>query len=316
MGAMRLGWSWREGPLLGILDLLTLPGPATREAFTDTLEGIISDPAGPFGETLLAVTRRARTAVPARADAVSARQPGAARPGSRTQRERLRDAVGEEAAALYEAAPGATETCAVPAEETALLVIDPQRSFTEGAWMRSIGNDAEADVEPLRLAFETCAERLERVGGKVEVMLTRCPFPADSYDWAAPIGQVLGERRPYFVKPGNSVLRPQTNGFAETLNALLQRPIRYLVVGGCTLTSCVRVSAVALQKRFGPQGLQVVVELTSCGARARNYAPSTLFHGLSPVAAALREMQESGVIVARKVAWELGPAPGRPIHPG
>ena len=232
----------------------------------------------------------------------------AARPGNGPQRQGLRDMVGKEAATVYEELSLVIEAYAVAADEAALLVIDPQRSFTEGAWMRSIGGGASADVEPLRRAFMTCAGRLLGLGGEAEVLLTRCPFPADSYDWAAPISEVLGERQPYFVKPGNSVLWPQTNGFAEALDGLLQGSIRYLVVGGCTLNSCVRVSAVEVQKRFGPRGLQVVVDLVGCGARARNYAPSTLFNGLSPVAAALQQMHDCGVIVAREVEWDVGRA--------
>jgi hypothetical protein len=301
-GATQLGWSWREGPLLGVLDLLTLPGPASRGDFFDTVERVISDPAGPFGEVLLKVTRRAWAAA-RRAGTLRAAQTMARQPSDSLCGGRLGDTVGEEAATVYRGLTFIAESYPVPVDAAVLLVIDPQRSFTEGAWMRSLGHGAEVDVQPLRRAFSSLAGRLQRLGGEVEVMLTRCPFPADSYDWALPIGDVLQEAQPYFIKPGNSVLWPHTNGFAEALEDLPSRAIQYLVIGGCTLNSCVRVSSVQVQKRFGPKGLQVVVDLEGCGARARNYAPSSLFEGRAPVAAALQEMHRNGVIVAQAVDW-------------
>jgi hypothetical protein len=106
------------------------------------------------------------------------------------------------------------------------------------------------------------------------------------------------------------VLRPRTNAFAESLEGLIRRSVRVLVVGGCTLNSCIRVSATQLQRRFGTQGLQVIVDLATSGARAGNYAPSPEFDGLSPVAAAVRQMQGHGVVVAREVTWQFGAAPG------
>jgi hypothetical protein len=46
--------------------------------------------------------------------------------------------------------------------EAAILIIDPQKSFTQGAWMRSIGAGADIDVSPIRMAFENCTEVLRR----------------------------------------------------------------------------------------------------------------------------------------------------------
>ena len=39
-------------------------------------------------------------------------------------------------------------------------MIDPQRSFTDGAWARSMGARGQAEVAVLRLAFGNVAERL------------------------------------------------------------------------------------------------------------------------------------------------------------
>lgn len=301
--AIRLGWSWREGPILAVLDLLTLPSSITRDELTGTLNDIFNDPDRPFGDVLLKVTRRAHAVVSYRAGVVHGPEPVDGQHIGGSLRQCLRDTVGEDAAGVYGELQLGLEARTVSVAQTALLVIDPQHSFIEGAWMRSIGDGAGADVEPLRLAFEACADLLHRLRHGTEVMLTRCPFPADSYGWAASIAAVLDETRPYFVKPGNSVLWPPTNGFAEALDVLVQRGIRTLVIGGCTLNSCVRVSAVEVQRRFGAQGLQVVVDLHICGARARNYAPSSLFGRQSPVAAAVREMQENGVVIVQEVEW-------------
>ena len=44
--------------------------------------------------------------------------------------------------------------------DAALLVIDPQRSFTQGVWMQSIGDEAAVDVEPIAAAFKNCSRLL------------------------------------------------------------------------------------------------------------------------------------------------------------
>ena len=44
----------------------------------------------------------------------------------------------------------------------ALLIIDPQKSFTQGVWMQSIGAEAEVEVEPIAAAFTNCSRLLNR----------------------------------------------------------------------------------------------------------------------------------------------------------
>ncbi len=74
-------------------------------------------------------------------------------------------------------------------------------------------------------------------------------------------------------------------------------------MGGCTLNSCLRVSAVETQRCFADRGLRVAVDLSLAGARASNYVRSELFEGMSAVESAVREMLAAGVRVAPQVAW-------------
>ena len=195
---------------------------------------------------------------------------------------------------------GPLEVCA---SEAALLIIDPQRSFTDGAWMRSIGPTGSAEVEPIRLAFEACARWLAACYGRFEVVFTRCPFPPDSYEWHERIAALVHTSQPYFVKPGNSVLWPPTNGFTSWLDRAIDRGKSTLVIAGCTLNSCVRVSAIEIQLAFERKGLQVAVDLARAGARTGNYTRSPMFGGVSSVQAAVREMTRHGVRVVARVDW-------------
>ncbi len=87
------------------------------------------------------------------------------------------------AAKNYQGLLNSLETLHISTDDAALLIIDPQRSFTKGAWMRSIGTEAEVDIKPIELAFDKCAELLKKYYGRIDIMFTRCPFPPDSYDW-------------------------------------------------------------------------------------------------------------------------------------
>ena len=187
---------------------------------------------------------------------------------------------------------------------TALLIIDPQRSFTDGIWMRSIGYRAEKDVAPIRLAFDRCAAVLHRLYGRLEVMFSRCPFPPESYEWYEPLANILSRLQPYFIKPGNSILFPRTNGFREWIDQCIAQGKRSLVIGGCTLNSCVRVSSMETQALFPSDRLQVIVDMSLCGARGRNYLPSPEFGGESAVTSAVVQMTDAGVSVVRGVKWE------------
>jgi len=97
------------------------------------------------------------------------------------------------------------------------------------------------------------------------------------------------------------VLFPPTNGFREWISLCLDNGATSLVLGGCTLNSCVRVSAIETLEKF--QDLNVIVDLNLCGARMNNYKASSEFNGHSAVASAVTQMLAAGVKVVRKINW-------------
>jgi hypothetical protein len=154
------------------------------------------------------------------------------------------------------------------------------------------------------MAFNSCAKLLRKTYGRMEIMFSRCPFPPGSYDWDDRLAGIIDSRQLYFIKPGNSILFPPFNGFKEWVARCIEHGKRTLIIGGCTLNSCVRVSSVETQIRFKDRNLQVVVDLNLCGARRRNFIPSPAFDGLSAVESAVRQMTAAGVKVVRRVGWE------------
>jgi hypothetical protein len=215
----------------------------------------------------------------------------------------LKERAGAGVAAGYGQLLDSLEKIRCAADSTAVLLIDLQRSFTSGAWMRSIGAHASEDVSPIRQAFANCAVFLEKYYQTMAFMFTRCPFPPASYVWDERLDGMIDAAQLYFIKPGNSVLFPPHNGFKEWIGHCLQDGKKTLLMGGCTLNSCVRVSAIETQRLFAPHGLQVVVDLNLSGARLRNYTPASYFDGLSAVASAVRQMLAAGVQVVRRVTF-------------
>jgi hypothetical protein len=169
--------------------------------------------------------------------------------------------------------------------------------------MHSIGYGGEMDVIPIRSALDNCSAFLTRYYGQMEIMFTRCPFPADSYGWAGRISDILDRDQLYFIKPGNSVLFPHTNGFRQWVSRCMDHGKKTLIMGGCTLNSCVRVSSIETSKKFRNRNLQVVVDLSISGARIKNYISSRVFNGLSAVESAVVQMLDEGIKVVRQIEW-------------
>ena len=191
----------------------------------------------------------------------------------------------------------------------ALLLIDPQLAFTEGAWACHFG-----DVAPIRRAFAELRTLLtsgvlERCS--VSLLTTRVPYSAPDCDVEPSLAPFL-DAAPFVVKPNTDVTA--SDGFPEWLAARRGERLRRLVVGGCTTTSCVRVSSQRI-KRAHPD-LDVVVDLSLCGARDANhektaaadaelvaiYGPE-LCHGRSAVDLAIHQMREAGVEVVERYHW-------------
>jgi hypothetical protein len=215
----------------------------------------------------------------------------------------LKEGLGAGVAAGYGQLVDSLEVIRCAADSTAVLLIDPQRSFTSGAWMQSIGARGTEDVVPIKQAFVNCAKLLGKRYHTLEIMFTRCPFPPASYGWDERLDGMIDAAQLYFIKPGNSVLFPPHNGFKEWVGHCLQDGKKTLLMGGCTLNSCVRVSAIETQRLFAHHDLQVVVDLNLSGARLRNYAPNPQFDGMSAVASAVRQMLAAGVQVVRGVTF-------------
>jgi hypothetical protein len=215
----------------------------------------------------------------------------------------LKRTSGSEIAKGYRRLLDSLDTCHIASDNAALLMIDPQRSFTVGDWMQSIGQDAEVDVEPISIAFDRGADVLRYLYGAMEIMFTRCPFPPGSFNWDERFANIIADRQLYIIKPGKNILFPPLNGFREWAKRCIGRGIKTLVVGGCTLTSCVRVSSIEIRQALKNDGLRVVVDLGISGARRRNYLPAPYFGGLSAVNSAVDQMMAAGVQVVRRVVW-------------
>jgi uncharacterized protein with ACT and thioredoxin-like domain len=93
------------------------------------------------------------------------------------------------------------------------------------------------------------------------------------------------------------------NGFKDWLERCITKGMRTLIIGGCTLNSCVRVSSIDTVDRFKNRNLRVVVDLSICGAHSRSFLPSSLYEGVSAVESAIRQMTATGVQVVRRVEW-------------
>ncbi|CAB1077163.1 hypothetical protein D1AOALGA4SA_4956 [Olavius algarvensis Delta 1 endosymbiont] len=313
--AKHLGWHWQEAPILALLDLLAIKAPIPRDEFTGIIQQVKNDPMGPYGDVLLksphffekspSEIARPRTHPPPLAGAPHHRphQPQDHKSGNNLLN-LLKQYAGQAVADDYRQWCNAFDVCSLYPARAALLIIDPQRSFTNGSWMQSIGDGAARDVAPIVNAFNACADTLKPLYGRMEVMFTRCPFPPGSYDWDDSLTDIIDRQQLYFIKPGNSVMFPPFNGFREWTARCIEQGIDTLVLGGCTLTSCVRVSAIEATAYFKNQDLRVVVDLNLCGARLRNFVPSPSYGGVSGVASAVRQMASSGVQVVPWVEWK------------
>lgn len=313
--AKRLGWHWYEAPILALLDLLTLREPIPRKQFTAIMQQIQKDPMGPYGEVLLNSPHFSKKSPP-EIDQLPPRRPTLAGGASNRKPRQPQDDgfendlptvleknAGKDVANEYQRFRDSFDACQIPPGDAALLVIDPQRSFTEGVWMQSIGDGAVNDIAPIVIAFNNCADILNYLYGRMEIMFTRCPFPPGSYDWDDRLADIIDSRQLYFIKPGNSALFPPFNGFREWAARCIDQGIKTLVLGGCTLNSCVRVSSIEILQLFKSKNLRVVVDLSICGARLRNYIPSPLYGEVSAVASAVSQMAAAGVQLVKWVEF-------------
>lgn len=315
--ARRMGWHWREASVFAVLDLFTVAAPMSRDHFIDCMNQIIEDPYGPYGKVLLNLhpflssMASKRTAI-SKEKTLDVYEMNTRRYPTTSNGENGNDlstllkqpdnkAVAKACQKIVENLN--IKPIEISCDDAALLIIDPQHSFTKGVWMKSIGPNAETEVEPIRFAFERCAQFLSENLRRVETMFTRCPFPPGSYDWDDVFTGIIDAGQHYFIKPGNSVFFPDTNGFREWVEDVMDHGKNILVMAGCTLNSCIRRCSIDTHKYFQESLLQIVVDLSLSGARAGNYMKSSLHGGLSAVESAVRQMTDAGVKVAQCVRW-------------
>lgn len=314
--AERMGWHWQEAPFFALLDLLTISEPISKKQFFVYLQQIADDPMGPYGRVLLNAPDYLSASRPRRNQPFPRKRAGADDLSDKHRRHfehtdvegklstALEKRFGTEIANGYSSLLGALDTYRISTNDAALLIIDPQRSFTEGVWKRSIGIGAATDVAPIEIAFTNCARLLRLIYGRMEIMFTRCPFPPGSYDWDERLAGIIDSEQTYFIKPGNSVFFPPLNGFKDWLEFCISKGKGTLIIGGCTLNSCVRVSSIDSANRLKNRNIEVVVDLSICGARLCNYLPSSSYEGASAVESAIRQMTAADVQVVRRVEWQ------------
>ena len=121
----------------------------------------------------------------------------------------------------------------------------------------------------------------------------------------------------------NNIL--DAKGAHDWFRGLRLKGINTVVIGGCTTTSCVRVSAIEVQKQF-KSDLQVYVDLNICGARTSNEIKrcseciqqylnqdgdydndckkcTSAEDKMSPVDLAVNDMKDKGVMVVNAFDW-------------
>jgi len=208
---------------------------------------------------------------------------------------------------------------AVAGPRVAVLLIDFQRAFLDGFWARHFGVH---QVAPIRQAAErTAALFAQGVFSHLPVMASRCYLdPPDCETVDELVEHYQRHRVPWVWKPDTNIT--EADGFVEWLDAQMARGIHTLVIGGCTTTSCVRVSSQAVRRRLAPDRLTVAVDLSLCGARTNNYEPASATQdrrlvqlygdrvvGRSAVDLAVLQMQEAGVCVVPEFDWAAAIAP-------
>jgi hypothetical protein len=302
--AVRLGWHWREAPFFALLDLLTLHKPISADQFDLILKQATTDPLGPYGSVLLDSPHFTSPAEPSNPPNPPPSIDGSEIRDEQNDRPKPVRPSKTDDPSPFQHIHQQSGTVILLREESAMLILDPQFAFTQGVWMQSIGPGAETDVKPIRQAFKQCRKFLIQNYGRLPIMFTRCPFPPQSYQWDNHLAEIIDRNQLYFIKPGNSVLFPPTNGFKEWVDRCIQSGRPNLVIGGCTLNSCVRVSAVETQQAFRHKNIRVVVDTSLCGARARNLKPSVQFGGISAVDSAVKQMLYAGVSVVSDVDWK------------
>ncbi|XP_033745931.1 uncharacterized protein LOC117331355 [Pecten maximus] len=205
-----------------------------------------------------------------------------------------------------------------PIGKLAVILIDVQHAFVLGSW-----SEGRA-INHIEESFEKCKKLVQSLSPAIPVLLTQCPFinPKDRA-FHSSVKELFEERNyPVVNKYNTNIL--EADGAEFWVRSMLERQVDTIVIGGCTTTSCVRVSSMALCQNFKHDPVQFIVDLSLCGARDSNYikrckACMQLYmntgetrncdlcvssSGLtSPVDLAVECMSNAGVIVKEQFDW-------------
>ncbi|OWF35027.1 uncharacterized protein LOC110443402 [Mizuhopecten yessoensis] len=213
----------------------------------------------------------------------------------------------------------ASLTHSKPVGKIAVILIDIQHSFVLGSWSKPVS------VQRIKESFENCKKLVESLLPTVPVLLTQCPFtnPKDRAFHSSVKGLFEERNYPVVYKYDTNIM--EADGAESWVKSMLEKKVNTIVIGGCTTTSCVRVSSSALCQNFVNDPVQFIVDLSLCGARDSNYvkrcrdcmqsymqfgetrncdlcASST--EGLiSPVDLAVENMSNAGVLVKEHFDW-------------
>eukprot|EP00435_Cladocopium_sp_Y103_P075374 s26_g57.t1 len=191
----------------------------------------------------------------------------------------------------------------------ALLLIDMQKAFTTGSWACHFGGPKE--VSDIRRACGEAAQLLGsgRLPPETPVLCTKCYTDGEDEPYLDTLEPLL-RKYPCIHKPTMDVT--YNPAFFRWLRKQAQQGIGVLVIGGCTTTSCVRVSSTRIAGQLEEQGLsmKVVVDLNLCGARQENFEHTAHYDpvlvgiygrefckGKSAVDLAIVQMKRAGVEV-------------------
>ena len=135
-------WSWHEAPLLAAFDLLSISKPIPKSKFIALINQIHNDPLGPYGNILLKSPHFLQPAS-LRGDRLPNDETAEEDNRNEIQKEDrlgqpdfdsltglLENAAGTEVGLQYQSLLETLEIACIPAEDSALLIIDPQRSFS------------------------------------------------------------------------------------------------------------------------------------------------------------------------------------------
>ncbi|CAK9090108.1 unnamed protein product [Durusdinium trenchii] len=205
-----------------------------------------------------------------------------------------------------------------PKPRAALLLIDMQKAFTTGSWASYFGGRKE--VTDIERACEEAAILLKsgRLPSETPILCTKCYLDRAQDEPYLEILEPLLRKRPCIHKPTMDVT--YNPAFFQWLHEQVEKGISVLVIGGCTTTSCVRVSSTEIVGQLEEQGLtgklRVVVDLKLCGARTENFQPTAeaapvlvqiygreLCRGKSAVDLAVVQMKRAGVEVLEGWDW-------------